>query len=88
MWANRLTRKYRDGIEEFLSFAESHMKNDKIRCPCVDCEIIDLIQLMKLKDTCLRVGLFVRTKRGIYTVKCVLIHHRPTKRKMLLLTKL
>ena len=37
MWANRLTRKYRDGIEEFLSFAETHMKNDKIRCPCVDC---------------------------------------------------
>ena len=37
MWANRLTRKYRDGVEEFLSFAKTHMKNDKIRCPCVDC---------------------------------------------------
>ena len=37
MWANRLTRNYRDGVEEFLSFAKTHVKKDKIRCPCVDC---------------------------------------------------
>ena len=36
MCANRLSRKYRDGVEEFLTFAETQMKNDKIRCPCVD----------------------------------------------------
>ena len=38
MWANRLIRKYRDGVEEFLSFAKIHMKNDKIYCPCMDCK--------------------------------------------------
>ena len=37
MQANRLTRKYQDGVEEFLSFAKTHMKNDKISCPYVDC---------------------------------------------------
>ena len=37
MWANRLTRKYQDGVEEFLSFIKTHLKNDKIQCPCVDC---------------------------------------------------
>ena len=38
MWANRLAKKNRDGVQEFLSFAKTHMKNDKIRCPYVDCE--------------------------------------------------
>ena len=37
MWFDRLSKTYEDGVEEFLSFANAHMQDDKILYPCEIC---------------------------------------------------
>ena len=39
MCANRLSKEYKDGVQDFIRFAIGHAKdpNSKIVCPCLSC---------------------------------------------------
>jgi hypothetical protein len=51
MFANRLSIKYGNGVEEFIKFARTSADNhNRIKCPCIRCSCIEKVKEKVLRD--------------------------------------
>ena len=71
MSCNRMTTLYRNGVDEFLSFAMKHIEDnrDAIRCPCINCRNHRYFSRDVVKAHLIANGTMNRIKYSISTVK-------------------